>query len=219
LSYFTYGPYVLNHMPNRYASISQLLTDIQNGTLPQVSFIEPAGYVALDEHPSVADVTNAVSLQAGAAYVESIVDSLMASPSWKDSVFILTYDEGGGFYDHVPQQPAVPPDAIQYPTDLASTDLCVNDTSPVCGFFFTGFRVPLIVISPFSKQNYVSHTVMDHTAILKFIETRFNLPSLTARDAAQPDMTEFFDFPNMPWATPPTAPPATSEPALCAGST
>jgi phospholipase C len=60
------------------------------------------------------------------------------------------------------------------------------------------------VVSPFTKGNYVSHTVMDYTAILKFIETRFNLPSLTARDAAQPDMTEFFDFVSVPWATPPS---------------
>jgi phospholipase C len=146
------------------------------------------------------------SVQAGAAYVESLVTALMASSSWKDSVFILSFDEPGGFYDHVPPQPAVPPDSIQYPTDILSTDICANNPTPVCGFFVTGFRVPLIVISPFTKPNYVSHTVMDHTAMLKFIETRFHLPSLTARDAAQPDMSEFFDFVNVPWATPPTPP-------------
>jgi phospholipase C len=71
---------------------------------------------------------------------------------------------------------------------------------------YTGYRVPLLVISPFSKKNYVSHTVADYTAWLKLVETRFNLPSLTKRDAAQMDMTEFFDFTNVPWRTPPTAP-------------
>ena len=206
LSQFTYGTYVLNNLPNQFASTAQLLTDMQNGTLPQVSFIEPAGYVGLDEHSPTVDTANATSVQAGAAYVENIVDTLMSSPSWKDSVFILSHDEPGGFYDHVPPQPAVPPDSIQYPTDILSTDICANNTSPVCGFFVTGFRVPLIVISPFTKPNYVSHTVMDYTAMLKLIETRFNLPSLTARDAAQPDMTEFFDFVNVPLATPPTPP-------------
>lgn len=206
LNAFTYYQYVLNNMPNRFAPISQLLSDMQNGTLPQVSFVEPAGYVALDEHPSDDDVTNAPNLQAGAAYVANIINTLMASPAWKDSAFILTYDESGGFYDHVAPQSQPAPDAIQYPTDLASTDLCANNTSPVCGFFVTGFRVPLIVISAFTKRNYVSHTVMDYTAILKMVETRFNLPSLTARDAAQPDMTEFFDFVNVPWSTPPTPP-------------
>jgi phospholipase C len=64
-------------------------------------------------------------------------------------------------------------------------------------------RVPLIVISPFTKRHYVSHTTSDYTAILKFIETRFGLSNLSARDAAQMDMTEFFDFSNPPWMTPP----------------
>jgi phospholipase C len=120
---------------------------------------------------------------------------------------VLTYDEFGGFYDHVSPQPAVPPgDGTNYPTDLITSppDICLNDTTDaICGFYYTGYRLPLIVISPFTKANYVSHTVMDYTAILKLIETRFNLPSLTARDAAQPDMTEFFDFAKVPWATPP----------------
>jgi phospholipase C len=62
------------------------------------------------------------------------------------------------------------------------------------------------VISPFAKKNYVSHTVADYTAWLKFVEARFSLPSLTNRDAAQMDMTEFFDFTNPPWQTPPTPP-------------
>ena len=59
-------------------------------------------------------------------------------------------------------------------------------------FVRTGFRVPLIIVSPFAKMHYVSHTPMDYTAVLKFVEKRFNLPSLTARDAAQADMEEFF---------------------------
>ncbi|HLK32110.1 MAG TPA: alkaline phosphatase family protein [Terriglobales bacterium] len=211
LNQFTYGQYVLNHMPNQFASTTQLMSDIQNGTLPQVAFVEPASEVALDEHSSDDDVTNPPNVQSGAAYVSSFINTLMNSPSWKDSVFILTYDEGGGFYDHVPPQPATPPDSIEYPTDLKTgsngSDICYGNTSdPVCGFFFTGYRVPLIVVSPFTKKNYVSHTVMDYTAILKLIETRFGLPSLTSRDAAQPDMTEFFDFTSVPWAVPPTPP-------------
>src|SRR5438552_18654529 len=85
LNQFTYGKYVLDNMPNQFAPTTQLMTDFQSGTLPQVSFIEPAGYVGLDEHPTDTDVTNAPNVQAGAAYVESIVDGLMGSPSWKDS--------------------------------------------------------------------------------------------------------------------------------------
>ena len=211
LNQFTYGQYVINHLPNQFAPTAQLLSDIQNGTLPQVAFVEPASEVALDEHSSDDDVTNPPNVQSGAAYVSGFINALMSSPSWKDSVFVLTFDEAGGFYDHVPPHSATPPDSIEYPTDLKTSsngnDICYGNTSnPVCGFFFTGFRVPVIVISPFARKNYVSHTVMDYTAVLKLIETRFNLPSLTSRDAAQPDMTEFFDFAGDPWATPPTPP-------------
>jgi phospholipase C len=116
---------------------------------------------------------------------------------------LLTWDEGGGNYDHVAPQTAVNPDGIA-PVDLLPTDICENDLSgPNCDFNVTGFRVPLLVISPFTVENYVSHTGADSTAILKLIETRFALQPLTKRDAAQPDMTEFFDFTNIPWAIPP----------------
>jgi phospholipase C len=64
----------------------------------------------------------------------------------------------------------------------------------------------MMVVSPFAKKNYVSHQPTDSTAILKFIEARFNLPSLTKRDAAMMDMSEFFDFKKVPWSTPPTPP-------------
>ena len=140
------------------------------------------------------------SVQVGAAFAASFVNALLNSPSWKDSIFFLTFDEGGGFYDHVPPAPAVSPDGIK-PFDIPAGN-------PPGDFVQTGFRVPLMVISPFAKQHFVSHTVMDFTAMLKFIETRFNLPPLNNRDAAQPDMTEFFDWtaPNMSPGTPPTQP-------------
>jgi phospholipase C len=77
-----------------------------------------------------------------------------------------------------------------------------------------GFRVPTIVVSPFSKPGYVSHTPMDHTAVLRFVEKRWNVPALTARDAAQPDLMEYFDFASVPWKTPPT-PPAPNNSGPC----
>jgi phospholipase C len=218
LKQFNYGSYVLNNLPNQFAPISQLMSDMQNGTLPEVSFLEPAGYVGLDEHSNDTDILHPPSVQTGANYISGIINTLMSSPSWSDTVLILTYDEPGGFYDHVPPQSAVPPDSIQFPTDEStqSGTACANDsTDPVCGFFFTGFRVPVIVISPFSKANYVSHVPMDYTAMLKFIETRFHLPSLTARDAAQPDMSDFFDFVNVPWATPPSNIPKQDQSMQC----
>jgi phospholipase C len=199
-TYFSFFSYFNNHHTN-VVPVAQYFTDVANGTLPQVSYIE-TGIVkdltsvsALDEHPDN-------NIQTGAAFAEKLITALMNSPSWKDSVFIHTYDEGGGFYDHVAPMAEVPPDGFQ-------PQLQPNDF--VAGFTKSGFRVPLIVISPFSKKNFVSHTPMDFTAALKLIETRFNLPTLTSRDAAMPDMTEFFDFTTStgPWATPPNPPQQT----------
>jgi len=207
MNQFVFGNVIVQKYPQSIVPISQYFTDVQNGTLPQVALIEPASDVALDEHPSDTDTTSPPTVQVGAQYVALIVNALMTSSSWKSSVFILSYDEPGGFYDHVSPQKTVSPDEIP-PLDLKSTDICYRaPTLPTCDFTYTGFRVPLIVISPFSRKHYVSHTVADYTAILKLIETRFGLPSLTKRDAAQMDMTEFFDFVNVPWLTPPTTPP------------
>jgi phospholipase C len=202
---FAWGQTIPTHYPQNIAPISQYFTDLQNGTLPQVAEIEPASDAGLDEHPSIHD--NAPSdIQLGAKYVSSLINGLMGSTSWQDSVFLLTFDEFGGLYDHVPPQPTVSPDGIK-PVDLRPYDICYPPkTGPTCDFVYTGYRVPLIVVSPYTKKNYVSHTVADMTAILKLIETRFNLPPLTQRDAAQMDMTEFFDFSNPPWMTPPTPP-------------
>jgi phospholipase C len=131
------------------------------------------------------------------------INALMDSQYWKNSVFFLTFDEAGGYYDHVPGQPTVAPDNL-LPVDLEQKD--IDFIVPQGDFTRTGFRIPLLVISPFAKKGHVSHTVADFTAILKFIQTRFNLPNLTERDKAQMDMTEFFDFANPPSLTPPPPP-------------
>jgi phospholipase C len=171
--------------------------------------------------------------------VAKILNQFMASPSWSSSVFFLSYDEGGGPYDHVPPVPgssnkytdaslgaipdisqiAVKPD--DYSPCLPATpgvytvhcDLRPNnpgahagDAAAAQGFAAQlGFRVPNMIISPFTRRHYVSHTPMDHTAIIKFVESRFigSSAHLTNRDAAQPNLLEFFDFTNKPWATPP----------------
>jgi phospholipase C len=200
-SYISMFTYSNQNLPN-VVPISEYLTDVANGTLPQVAMIEGGYNSGRDEHPDVDPNFPGAPIQKGAAYVASLVNALMSSPSWKDSAFVLTYDEFGGFYEHYPPQPAVSPDGIP-PQDLTLNDQQkFNDD-----FTRTGYRVPLIVVSPFSKKSFVSHTVRDYTAILKLIETKFKLPSLTARDAAQDDMTEFFDFSTVPWATPPSPPP------------
>lgn len=160
--------------------------------LPSFVWIDPgSGGSGLDEHPDN-------NIQKGAAYVKTIIDALMNSPAWHDSIFILAYDEGGGLYDHVPPFTVVPPDST--PPQLGPNDLPGD-------FTLSGFRVPIVVISPFVKPHFVSHTNRELTSILKLVETRFNLAPLTARDAAADDMTEFFDFINPPaFLTPPLLP-------------
>jgi phospholipase C len=234
--------------PTHIAPISAFSDDLAKGTLPSFAFIE-AGYGHTDEHPG-----SEQSVLNGQAQVASLIDQFMTSTSWKDSVFFLSYDEGGGPYDHVPPVPghsndftdasmgaipdiasiAVNPDTYKpcvrnsgdtnpsdpnstYHCDLNSTEPGANpdDAAAMQGFAAQiGFRVPNMVISPFTRRHYVSHIPMDHTAVIKFVENRFIGPSahLTARDAAQPDLLDFFDFKDVPWAAPPSPPaPVTAD--------
>jgi phospholipase C len=206
LSNFTYAQTVVTQFPQNIQPISQYLLDVQNGTLPQVAEIEPASNAGLDEHGTDSDTGSPTNVQAGDAYVESLITPLMNSSSWSSSALFWTYDEAGGLYDHVSPQPMPSPDGIA-PKDLLSGDVCTTTTGPTCDFTWTGYRIPLVVVSPYAKKNYVDHTAADYTAILKFIETRWSLPALSARDAAQMDMTEFFDFGNPPWIVAPLPPP------------
>jgi phospholipase C len=188
------------YLNSKIVPIAQYFTDLNSGNLPQVAMIERDSQGGADEHPGAG-----VSIEKGAAYVANILNSLMASSAWQDSVFFLTYDEGGGFYDHVPPVQTVSPDGIK--PILGLNDTCAGlTTGPTCDFVYTGFRLPNFVVSPFSKPHYVDHTNIDTTAILKFIELRFRLKTLTARDAAQPDISFFFDFTNKPNLNPPTPP-------------
>jgi phospholipase C len=156
----------------------QFISDAATGNLPQVAMIESGPETGLDEHPMH-------NIQEGARYMARFINALIKSPVWAASVLFLTYDEAGGFYDHVPPPRAIKPDNIEP----------IFKSGDVPGAFDRyGFRVPLIVVSPWVKPNFVSHSVTDHTSILRFIETRFALPSLTRRDAAAYPFTEMFDF-------------------------
>ena len=201
-TYFSFFVYSKTHSAN-VVPLSQYFTDVQNGTLPQVAYIETGVEDTNGSTPSAVDEHPTGNIQVGAQFSEKLITALMNSPSWKDSVFIQTYDEGGGIYDHVPPIPVPNPDGI--PPNLVTGNGVIHTPGD---FTFTGFRVPMFLVSPFAKKNFVSHTPMDYTAVLKLIETRFGLPNLTARDASMPDMTEFFDFSTAtgPWATPPTPP-------------
>jgi phospholipase C len=209
---FHWGQSIPTTYPQNIADMNQYFSDVNNNALPQVAIIEPASAAGLDEHGSDSD-QYPIDIQLGANYVSSLINALMTSVSWKDSVFILTFDEFGGLYDHVAPQATVSPDGIK-PQDLLPNDICTTSTGPTCDFTYTGYRLPLIVVSPYTRPHYVSHTVMDTTAILRLIEARFHVAALTKRDAAQKSMAEFFNFNSPAWMTPPT-PPAQATSGAC----
>jgi len=164
--------------------------------LPQVVFIERASSTGYDEHPGN-------NVQTGSVRAENAVNALLASAAWPDSVFILTWDEGGGLFDHVGPILVTPPGDYLQPTDLKPGDQTGE-------FNVTGFRIPIVVVSPWVKAQTVVHLQADTTSILHFIEERFNVPALTQRDATAADMADptsgFFDFTSPQLLTPPALP-------------
>jgi phospholipase C len=175
---------------DRIKTFNDFLIDCARGTLPQVSIISPGQATYTEERP--ADVQN------GEAYSSSIINALMHGPGWEHTALFFTYDEHGGYYDHVPPPAAIPPDdippRIQVPPDEPGA------------FDVLGPRVPGFVISPYAKAGYVSSVVHDHTSILKFIETKFNLGAMTYRDANADDLLDCFDFEHPGFLDPPTLP-------------
>jgi len=183
--------YVRGHM-DHVRPIAEYYSDAAGGTLPQVAYIDPDFLDGgeNDEHPP----SNA---QVGQAFVASVIGAFVESPNWPRGALFVTYDEHGGYWDHVPPPPACVPDDI--PPTLAPGDV-------QAAYDRYGIRVPFLAVSPFSRKHYVSHTTTDQTAILRFIETRFDLPALTRRDANASPLLELFDFDNPPFMRPPRMP-------------
>jgi len=133
---------------------------IDAGTLPQVAFYKPPG--RFTQHPSYTD------LMSGDEHIAQLLERLRRSPQWETSAIIVTYDENGGFWDHVPP--------------------------PAGDRWGPGTRVPAIIISPFAKRGYVDHTSYDTTSIIKFITRRFDLEPLPGVRPGAGDLTAAFDF-------------------------
>ena len=152
--------------PERMSKIvgqDEYFRDLQQGTLPQVSYLIPNGPDS--EHPTESPTR-------GMWYVARLLNALMKSPYWKDSVVFVTWDDYGGFYDHV------------FPHDVDA--------------FGFGPRVPMIIISPYAKPAYISHVEYDFTSVLKFIEVRWGMYHLTTRDREAADMEDTLDFSQAP---------------------
>jgi phospholipase C len=174
---------------SRAVGIDQFFTDAAAGTLPAYSMVDPNFETSSEEDPQ--------DVQFGDQFLSQVINAVMASPQWPGTLLVWTYDEGGGYYDHVPPPRAVKPDDV--PPMLAPTD-------PAGAVFDRyGFRVPSGIVSPYAKPNYVSNVVHDFTSILKLVETKWNLPALTRRDAAADNLLDSVDLTAPPaFLTPPT---------------
>jgi phospholipase C len=149
-------------LSSHIVDLNQYFIDLNNGTLPAVAYIVPSG---ASEHPPS-------SLLSGERFVKSILQELMRSSSWDSSAFLLSYDDWGGWFDHV-----TPVQVDQY------------------GY---GPRVPTLLVSPYAKSGYIDSTVLDFTSILKFIEQNWNIPSLASRDSHANNFLSAFNFNQSP---------------------
>jgi phospholipase C len=173
--YYSNSPY-LALWADKYLDISKLYSDFlaqaSNGTLPAVSFLDPA-YTILDDGTGNDDHPHA-DIREGDRFLYDVFEAIATGPAWSSTVFVINFDEWGGFFDHVPPPRAQAANAV--------------DTDIVDGKTLLGFRVPVVIASPFSRgdaQNpRISPLVFDHTSVLKLIEWRWRLAPLTPRDAS-----------------------------------
>ena len=164
----------------KYLPISRLLPsfikDCSAGDLPAVSFVDPH-FLGEEEGLSDDDHPHG-DIRAGEQFLAQIYTAVTTSPAWPDTILIVSFDEWGGFFDHVP-----PPLAPQPPGDQA-VGLGAR----------RGFRVPAVLVSPFAKRGAVSSKIFDHASVLKLIESRWNLEPLTVRDAQATNLGDALDF-------------------------
>jgi len=181
---------------------AQFTTDVANGDLAAYTLIDPAALgegqgVSNDDHPHA-------DMRAGDELISTIYHALRSGPKWDRTVFIINYDEWGGFYDHV-----IPPRATA-------------DDSVVPGskfdFHLRGFRVPCLVMSPFAPARVASNGPFDHASVLKLVEWRWGLQPLAARDAAANNLAEVLDFTTKRTDNP-SIPTLTAQPRIACGPT
>ena len=179
-------PGALNGRSAKLHSFDQFAADVAAGRLPAFTFIDPNYTTTSEENPQ--------DVQVGEQFVAQVVNALIRAPTWRHSALFITYDEHGGYYDHVPPPHAIKPDSI--PPRLKPGDAPGE-------YDRYGFRVPLLVVSPWARAGYVSGMVQDHTSLTAFIERKWNLPAMTYRDANAHPMTDYFDFRRAAFRSPP----------------
>jgi phospholipase C len=182
-----------SHLDN-VSLFKSFAADAAAGMLANIVFVDPN---TRDEWGGGDDDHPPGDPQMGDTFLAGVVQTLQASPQWPHMAIIITFDEHGGLYDHVAPPKGCAPDALLP---------MVPAGQPQHDFAQLGFRVPLIVISPYAKAHYVSHKVTDHTSIIRFVEQRFKLPAMSARDANADPLSDLFDFSKPAQLKPPSLP-------------
>jgi len=182
-----YPELYLKNVGTNVVPIADFFTDAAAGTLPSLALVEPNYDTQSEEDPQ--------NIVVGEAFAAQVIDAVMTGPVWGKTLLVWTYDEHGGYYDHVPPPPALAPDDI--PPDVPAGESAYN------GFAQYGFRVPCAIVSPWARPFYVSHQVFDHTSICALVETKWNLPAMTYRDANAANMLDLLDLRRPAFLRPP----------------
>ncbi|HET9895118.1 MAG TPA: alkaline phosphatase family protein [Streptosporangiaceae bacterium] len=182
-----YPKLYLANAGHKVVKIRHFFSDAANGKLPGFSLVDPDFVADSEEDPQ--------NIAAGEHFAARVIDAVMRGPGWPRTLLIWTYDEHGGYYDHVPPPRAIAPDDIapDVPKGQSKYD----------GFTRYGFRVPCAVVSPFARPNYVSHQVFDHTSVCALVEAKWNLPAMTYRDANANAMLDMLELSKPAFAKPP----------------
>jgi len=212
-------PSIIWKYPDHHHLLDKFLHDCEAGSLPAVSFVDPAigafssirralsglpGILKdalkllganIEDIPPGETEEDPEDMYYGELWAHKVLEAVLRSPAWNRTLLIYTYDEHGGYYDHVPPPAAPQPDPIA--PELQPSD-------PPGGYDTYGVRVPAVVVSPFSKPGGASDVVHDHTSILATIESKWNLPALTNRDANAQTVMDFLDPSNEALGTPPS---------------
>jgi phospholipase C len=167
-------------------NIDHFFNQAKAGTLPGFCIVEPNYLSTSEEDPE--------NVASGEQFAAKVIDAVMTGPGWKNTLLIWTFDEHGGYYDHV-----VPPKAIA-PDNIAPK---IHGGSAYTGFKQLGFRVPCAIVSPWARRGYVSHKVFDHTSICALVEAKWNLPAMTYRDANANNMLDMLDLSSPAFLRPP----------------
>src|SRR5262249_25574161 len=194
-------PLGIGRYMQRVHGIDRFFADAAGGTLPAFSIVDPDFDAYSEENPQ--------DIRKGESFAAEVINAVLHGPGWEHTLLIWVDDEHGGYYDHVPPPPAIPPDDVEGRSVIGSGTPLQRLLRPVSPRLVKtkenldqgphhydryGFRVPAVIVSPYARPDYVCSEVLDHTSVLRLVEEKWNLPALTARDAAASTPLDALDF-------------------------